>query len=198
MNYINLDHGYWTKAYAEGYAELLASEREKARYCCISHCIMTTPPHNSVLDLGCGAGLLSDYLSIGRYTGVDIAENAICEAAMHRKGSFICASAESYVPDSAYDVIVFNESLYYLPNPKSVLWRYQTYLSDQGYFIVSLFQPPFGHRSYDVLKGLTEVVRNMKGFEISEMRVMGDELHWQLFSLRPAGVDNASSPYMQC
>lgn len=185
MDYIKLEQGYWTSIYDDGYTQLLADAREKERYRSIARCILSREPHDSVLDLGCGSGLLSDYLPVGRYTGVDVAENAVREAACQHKGSFVCAAAEVYVPDAAFDVIVFNESLYYLPAPQEVLRRYRAYLTERGRLVVSLYQPPPGHRSHEILENVTQCVRRMPDFRVSETDVAGDALHWKLFSLIP-------------
>lgn len=105
----------------------------------------------SILDLGCGSGNTCKDLDSGEYTlytGVDISDVAIkkarsnCESIKqkHRENEFIISDVIKYEPAQRYDVILFRESLYYLPYHKIiiVLNRYSRYLTPKGVFIVRI------------------------------------------------------------
>jgi SAM-dependent methyltransferase len=104
----------------------------------------------SILDLGCGSGNTGNELDFAKYTnytGVDISEIAIAKAIKRSKDNqrefrneYACSDLESYVPKRQYDIILFRESIFYIPAAKikSVLCRYAKYLSSTGVFIVRI------------------------------------------------------------
>jgi 2-polyprenyl-3-methyl-5-hydroxy-6-metoxy-1,4-benzoquinol methylase len=74
-------------------------------------------PGGSLLDVGCGEGVLQRRLralGYARYLGIDSSEEAIARAQTERdaRTEFRCADAETYMPQDRFDVIVFNEVLY--------------------------------------------------------------------------------------
>jgi SAM-dependent methyltransferase len=103
-----------------------------------------------ILDLGCGSGSTANELEFSAYAsyvGVDIADVAIERARIRSeqngrqaKNRFQQSDIESYVPAGIFDVILFRDSLYYLPRNSIVptLDRYARYLSRTGVFIVRL------------------------------------------------------------
>lgn len=106
--------------------------------------------NGSILDLGCGSGNTGNEMdtSIYRsYTGVDISENAIQRAGIRSKNNrrekrnkYICADMSLYTPEKTYDIILFRESIWYIPKYKirNVLDRYSVYLEETGVFIVRI------------------------------------------------------------
>jgi len=105
----------------------------------------------SILDLGCGSGNTGCELEASRYrdyTGIDIADTAVQEAATRSKSHgradknrYIQADIVTYAPTQKYDVILFRESLYYIPPQKiaMTLDHYLPYLTIDGVFIVRLW-----------------------------------------------------------
>lgn len=98
----------------------------------------------AVLDLGCGEGVLAQKLGpqrYSRYLGVDSSSDAIGRAAAAEDGRtrFAHADAAQYRPDGRFDLIVFNESLYYFADPVGCLRRYEPSLTADGVFVVSLY-----------------------------------------------------------
>jgi 2-polyprenyl-3-methyl-5-hydroxy-6-metoxy-1,4-benzoquinol methylase len=118
-----------------------------------------------VLDVGCGEGILLDFIRKDRpiqYVGVDISAKAIEIANSKRAKSsstddemyFIQSSAYSFKPEERrfkdmkienelhipikYDVIVFNEVLYYLRH-KEIMKLYRSFLEPHGVVIISTF-----------------------------------------------------------
>jgi SAM-dependent methyltransferase len=101
----------------------------------------------SVLDIGCAAGSLASSLSFSSYLGVDISGHAIDIAASRFKRPNIAfvASDLCLLPlVKLWDVIIFNEVLYYMDIDLGVaeVGRYAKSLSDAGTFLVSMKDDP--------------------------------------------------------
>jgi 2-polyprenyl-3-methyl-5-hydroxy-6-metoxy-1,4-benzoquinol methylase len=76
-------------------------------------------------------------------TGVDWSNEAVELARQgdYERAVFIPASIDEGVPDGRYDAIVFNEVLYYLPQPLVTVERYARFLTDGGSMFVSMWDP---------------------------------------------------------
>jgi 2-polyprenyl-6-hydroxyphenyl methylase/3-demethylubiquinone-9 3-methyltransferase len=106
--------------------------------------------HGSILDLGCGSGatcLEIDEDVFSMYTGVDISQIAIDSANLKLKGTtkedsahFVLGDIESFKPDRKYDLLLFRESICYLPGRKILptLEKYCKYVYKGGYIIIRL------------------------------------------------------------
>ena len=81
-----------------------------------------------ILDLGCGAGNTGNELDVckyNRYDGVDVSPEAV-ERAIERsrksgrdgKNSYFVGDMLTFVPQKKYSIILFRESLFYLPMSK--------------------------------------------------------------------------------
>jgi SAM-dependent methyltransferase len=106
--------------------------------------------NGSILDLGCGSGSTGNELdttAYERYVGVDISDVAI-ERAQQRseangradRNRYRQSDILSYAPDRSFDVILFRDSIYYVPRRhiKAMLQRYAQYLEAGGVFIVRM------------------------------------------------------------
>ena len=104
----------------------------------------------SLLDLGCGSGNTGAELetnNYSNYTGVDISDVAI-EKAKERsarvrragRNRYFQADIVKYVPEANHDVILFRESLFYVPlaRTRTMLYRYRNYLKPNGVIIVRM------------------------------------------------------------
>ena len=67
---------------------------------------------------------------------------------------------EKFVPPSRYDVIVFNESIYYAPRPEEVLRRYMSALTPDGVMIVSMCQNRWQGSIWTALESVAEIVHS--------------------------------------
>jgi 2-polyprenyl-3-methyl-5-hydroxy-6-metoxy-1,4-benzoquinol methylase len=106
--------------------------------------------NGAILDMGCGSGNTAnelDYAKLGSYTGTDLSEVAVQKAiertrnnGREEKAEFRCAPIEDFSPEKAYDVILFRESIFYIPvrKVKAVLDRYAGHLKADGVFIVRM------------------------------------------------------------
>lgn len=98
----------------------------------------------SILDVGCGEGLLAEKLKVlpySSYLGIDVSREAIASATTRLgdvRSRFAVADAASFQEDTRFDVIIFNQSLYYLTDPARVMMHYRGLLSPQGRIIVSM------------------------------------------------------------
>jgi predicted TPR repeat methyltransferase len=104
-----------------------------------------------ILDMGCGLGNTGTELNMDsyeEYTGVDISRVAIQKATERsgqqgrsHKNSFTQSDFSRFRPAGKYNVILFRDSLYYLPlrKIKHLLEQYSAYLVPGGVFIVRLW-----------------------------------------------------------
>jgi 2-polyprenyl-3-methyl-5-hydroxy-6-metoxy-1,4-benzoquinol methylase len=104
-----------------------------------------------ILDLGCGSGNTGTELAqdcYSQYTGVDVSEIAIKKAARRSRqcgrrnlNEYSQSDIVAYTPQGKYDVILFRESIYYIPRPKvaATLARFRLHLFPTGVFIVTVY-----------------------------------------------------------
>jgi len=103
-----------------------------------------------ILDLGCGTGVtaLEMTAAFREYIGVDVSDVAIVTANREAYRNSTCAGKtrfcvgdiSDFAPVGEFDVILFRESIYYLPTHqiKKALDHYGSYLSENGVFIFRL------------------------------------------------------------
>lgn len=136
----------WDTQWAENRWDGLSEMHELARYSLLAGYALFLRPGGSILDVGCGAGILRDRLhpdAFRRYVGIDFGE-AIARAAARRdeRTDFVVGDMRTYEPAERFDVIVFNESLYYAADEIAELRRYAQWLAPAGIFLVSTNRKP--------------------------------------------------------
>jgi SAM-dependent methyltransferase len=132
----------WEHQYETGHWDFLHTLGELGRFSVLVGYLHELKPNGAVLDIGCGEGLLFKRLqttSRSQYLGLDISAAAIEKARAAGTGPFMCVDAEHFVVSDSYDVIVFNESLYYFTDPVGTVVRYASALRPDGIMIVSTF-----------------------------------------------------------
>jgi len=180
---VPLSQDAWEEQYARGAWDFLREEDERSRYLAIGALLEEhVPPGGQVAALGCGEGLLLDYLPESSFhvLGVDLSEVAI-EKARSRFGDgfgaegrarFVAADAEAFEPDTTFHAIVLNECLYYFRHPLRQAERYFSYLSEGGVLLLSMFRTPRTDALARVLSGRLPLV--------DEREIAGEKGRWRV------------------
>jgi 2-polyprenyl-3-methyl-5-hydroxy-6-metoxy-1,4-benzoquinol methylase len=151
----------WEAQYSAGGWDFLTQLSELPRYSVLAGYVCHLSRGGAVLDVGCGQGILLRSLpdaAYSKYVGIDLSASAIAAAQEQRRelqrpeppalqqqepqqnqrSTFLSADCESYVPGEKFDVIVFNEVLYYLRDPQQLVERYAQSLRGGGVMLVSM------------------------------------------------------------
>jgi 2-polyprenyl-3-methyl-5-hydroxy-6-metoxy-1,4-benzoquinol methylase len=133
----------WEREYTTGHWDYLRTLEQAARYQVIAGYVQHFAPGGSVLDVGCGDGHLQEILARAgyeRYLGLDLSSEAIRRAASRgdERTDFRQVEVDELETDERFDVVVFNEVLYYLAAPMEVLDRYERFLTPEGIFVASI------------------------------------------------------------
>jgi 2-polyprenyl-3-methyl-5-hydroxy-6-metoxy-1,4-benzoquinol methylase len=133
----------WEAQYAAGRWDCLGELSELARFSVLAGYICHLKPGGTVLDTGCGQGVLLRRLPVScysKYVGIDVSASAISVAQEHanERSTFLAADCEQYSPTEQFDVMVFNEVLCCLRDPLGIVARYARSLNPGGLLLVSL------------------------------------------------------------
>jgi len=165
-----LSRSVWERQFSSGYWDYLYSEDEQDHYLGICDLYNQYKPGKKILDVGCGQGVLYHYIKNNvknevDFFGVDISHNAIMLAkARFGTQNFVQIDFDKEGIERKFDVIVFNETLYYFEQPlktieQSIKWN----LNQGGYIIISMFDLP-DHR-----KIWNKLVNNYTFVEVKEI-----------------------------
>jgi 2-polyprenyl-6-hydroxyphenyl methylase/3-demethylubiquinone-9 3-methyltransferase len=131
----------WNSQYANGkWNYLEESPVEKIRSAVIAMYCKHFSPEGHILDIGCGTGILFDFLSReqqSNYMGIDLSEQAIHIAQKKRNINCKVCDAHLFTPVGKFDIIVFNEVLYYTDH-KKIFEKYVHHLNENGKIIASV------------------------------------------------------------
>lgn len=118
----------WDKQFSGDKWEYLAKENQRGHYDCIIQLYGKFGKEGTILDIGCGEGLMYKYLAenppfpYSRFLGVDISAVAVKNASAAFPGArFEAVNYEHEHILEKFDVIIFNETLYYFNNPLKTL-----------------------------------------------------------------------------
>jgi SAM-dependent methyltransferase len=106
-------------------------------------------PHDRVLDIGCGTGLLasriSDELPGSKIVGCDFSRGMLSQAAQNgRIAALVQASALSLpFAEGSFDAVVTTEAFHWFPDQGQALTELHRVLVPKGRIFVSLINPPF-------------------------------------------------------
>jgi SAM-dependent methyltransferase len=132
----------WNIKYFQGKWDYI--EKEEVRYKNIYKLISESNSNPNLLDLGCAFGTLLKHFKneeYASYVGIDLSSNVISKAKKRNypKSEFLSCNIQNFIPDNKFDVIIFNEVIYYLDDPLKELKRYSDFLTENGCFIISIY-----------------------------------------------------------
>lgn len=186
----------WEATYREGTWDYLASLEEMPRFAVVAGYVRRLPG-GTVLDAGCGEGVLIDHLDLDRirYTGLDISATAI-DRARRRRGDlpWHARSLEEFIDANAerYDIIIFNEVLSVLDDPIETFHRYCAALRPGGHIIISQFQGtgPTSNARLFAAKLENEIAdERYVRVGAAEIRDVAGGRAWKVFCLRVRPAD---------
>jgi len=99
------------------------------------------PKGNSVVDIGCGSGLLVDQLARIGYqaTGSDWSESVVEFARKHYQGEYLLANVEQGLDiGRKFDCIVASHILEHLENPHEFLQSVKRIMEPDGYLVIAV------------------------------------------------------------
>ena len=172
--------------YTRGSWDYLAGVSELSRFSVIVGYCHHLKPGGSILEVGCGEGLLAarlDRTRVAAYLGVDISAEAVRRAQLTQDEAtaFMVADATRMTPRGRFDLIVFNECLEYLDDPLADVQRYAERLEPGGLVIVSIFDGIDTGRSRLIWRRLHAVFDRK-----AETRVVNeDAFAWTIKALQP-------------
>ncbi len=118
---------------------------------------------DSVLDVGCGDGLLYSYLQPDHYYGIDACKVAIEKARTRigKTGIFSCTDAAYWKPWGTFDAVVLNEMIYYIEDQTAFFNKYLKITKPGGLLVVSIFEKKGRFRKTPNQKSI-ELLRSFK------------------------------------
>jgi trans-aconitate methyltransferase len=130
--------------YKRGGWDWLAAMDEMAHHQVLAGYFRHLKKGGSLLDLGCGEGVLHD--AVGKenysyYIGIDLSDDAAKQGQERRgdaKTFFYQGNMDKYVPPRKFDMIAINEALYFSDDALALLVRLEEYLEPEGYFMISM------------------------------------------------------------
>lgn len=165
----------WDYQYGKGAWEQLSTEH--ARFDAVIALIREHYRSPAILEIGCGKALMLQRMNAGEFshfTGVDLSEVAIAYAKSFEteRIHFVCADMQTFEPQQPYDVVAFNESLYYAKDPAQVFRHYLSYLRPGGSIIVTAFENKYTAKMWPALDAHWQPAKTRK--------VQVDDLVWDV------------------
>jgi len=176
----------WESQYGADRWAYLHGVQQLARYSVIAGYLRALKRGGCLLDVGCGEGILLERLGAGDYAkfvGIDLSQTAIERAQKRHRGAgvaFMQADARNFVPEDAFDAIVFNEVLYYFDDPLAVAQRYRAWLKGDGLFIASLYA------GSDRARAIGRLLRTTYPC-IDELEITSRARSWIIHVMAPSG-----------
>jgi 2-polyprenyl-6-hydroxyphenyl methylase/3-demethylubiquinone-9 3-methyltransferase len=182
----------WNDEYRSGDWEYLGSISEIAHYMVVAGYVSYSGAAPNILDVGCGSGRLFQLLErfgFESYLGIDFSSEAIAAAnsLATEAARFEIADFLTWEPSRSFDAVIFNESLYYAPDPEELLRRGLRWLSPGGFVIVSMYRHGGVSRIWSSIDANPEI-------EVVEATTMqnAQRLEWDVKALRPVAAPSMS------
>jgi 2-polyprenyl-6-hydroxyphenyl methylase/3-demethylubiquinone-9 3-methyltransferase len=136
----------------------------------------------SVLDVGCGAGFLSNALALTgmKVTGVDLSEDSLAVARKYDKSKKVeYISADAYhlpFADASFDVLTAMDFLEHVDRPQDIIQEFSRVLKPGGIFIFHTFNRNL-LAYFVIIKAVEWLVKNTpKNMHILELFIKPKEL----------------------
>lgn len=185
-NIVKSDYDEIASIYAEHYSKI-------AEYITFIDDFKNNLDGNIVLEIGCGAGKITNYLTEHGYdvTGIDFSENILKLARKKFPNSkFVCADICEYETNRKFDGIITKDMLFHLPDAdiRKVLHKVKNWLKIGGKFCIIMDIPKnegehifteelnenykiyYNYMSPKKVEGLLKE----NGFVVNEFNVVGD------------------------
>ena len=178
----------WDYQYTQGEWEGLPAE--SARLEAVIGLIGSSYKAPAILEIGCGKAVMLRQMPAGSFstfTGIDLSQVAIRGARLYEteRIRFAQADMQSFMPGNMYDVIAFNESLYYAKDPAAVFARYLPFLKDGGSIIVSAFQNKYTAKLWPAL------ARKWQATHIQVVKEGKNEWNIRMYRFDEPGISGA-------
>ena len=157
--------------YAAAYADLYRRHwwwrvRERILLDRIRQLLGNRVPHARILDIGCGAGLFFDALeTLGHVEGIEsdpitIEQSGRWRSRIHQGGM------ESFVPNSAFDLVLALDVVEHVPTPEAMLSQAARFLAPDGHMLITTPAFAWLWTSHDRLN------HHVKRYTAGEMRAL--------------------------
>jgi SAM-dependent methyltransferase len=178
----------WDREYARGVLDRYGDLVELGRYSVLIGYVRQHGERPSILDIGCGTGLLRDRLpedAVGRFVGIDPSAVAIDAASArgHRDTEYLVAELPG--PDlGRFDLVICNEMLYYAPDLDALFSAIEAVLAPEGWLLTSVFRHP---GDVALHRALAERFALVDEVEVRSRSGPGNA--WRLAAYQRAGTD---------
>ena len=170
----------WNREFSSGHWDHVYSTPGDFRYAYIEK----YAHGGSILDMGCGSGNTGLELQPGSYSyylGVDISDAAIRIAAERSNlagrmnNRYAQDDITEYVPPQLFDMILFRESICYIPIGKveATLRRYSHFLAPDGVIILTLCRGRMWPRIQELIVCNFHMLEQAEGQDGSHVFVLG-------------------------
>lgn len=185
----------WDEEYRSGRWAFLRDLEESGRYGIIGMWLSLSDAMESVLDIGCGEGLLYERLKpmgVRRYVGVDLAPAALEIANVDPAiASLRAGDMHTFTPQEkeTFSAIVFNEVLHFAEDPAAVVSRYVPFLAKDGVIAISMYSPKRPDSGANrLIARLWEATDGEQWQVLDDYRLTSDRKNvtWRLRLIKPA------------
>lgn len=133
----------WNYQYRQGKWNTLAGIGELGRFSVIVGYAQFLKSNGKILEIGAGEGYLQqrfDKNCYSLYYATDVSDVAVANGKKYEdtKTKYLVADMNTYIPDTDFDCIVFNEVIYYASSVDFILDRFAPFLRPNGIFILSI------------------------------------------------------------
>jgi 2-polyprenyl-6-hydroxyphenyl methylase/3-demethylubiquinone-9 3-methyltransferase len=163
--YVPLDRATvadWDREYAGGELDAYGDLPELARYSLLAGYLQHLGPGLTILDVGCGIGLLReriDGLPFAHYVGIDPSAEAIARAERLADGRTTFLRTVLPLPEhERFHVVICNEVLYVVPDPEQMIHELHDAVLPGGHLLLSIWAHPGDRALYGLLERRFQLV----------------------------------------